>query len=58
VAFDIVRHNAARHDAQDVKAFDLPEFANQLFRAQLVWLVKVASRLQLKIPAETLFTGK
>lgn len=56
--FDDVRHNAVHHDAQAVKAFDFAEFANQLWRAQLVWLFQVASRLDLKIPAETLFAGK
>lgn len=56
--FDDVRHNAVHHDAQAVKAFDFGEFANELWRAQWVWLVQVASLLKVKIPAETLFTGK
>jgi hypothetical protein len=56
--FDDVRHNAVHHDAQAVKAFDFAEFANQLWRAQLVWLFQVALMLKVKIPAETLFTGK
>jgi hypothetical protein len=55
--FDDVRHNAVHHDAQAVKAFDFGEFAGQLWRAQLVWVVQVALRLKVKIPAETLFTG-
>lgn len=58
VDFDDVRHNAVHHDAQAIKAFDFAEFSNQLWRAQLVWVVQVASLLKLKIPAETLFTGK
>lgn len=58
VDFDDVRHNAVHHNAQAVKAFDFAEFANQLWRAQLVWVVQVASLLKLKIPAETLFLGK
>ena len=58
VDFDEVRHNAVHHDAQVVKIFDFAEFANQLWRAQLVWLVQVASLLKLKIPANALFPGK
>jgi hypothetical protein len=57
VGFDNVRHNAVHHDAQAVRAFDFGKFANELWRAQLVWLVQVASLLKLKIPAETLFGG-
>lgn len=57
-AFDYVRHNAVHHDALAVKAFDLAEFAKQLERAQLIWLVHMASLLQVKIPAETMFTGE
>ena len=57
VGFDDVRQNAVHHDAQAVKAFDFAEFANQLQRAQLVWLVQVASLLKLKIPAEMLISG-
>jgi hypothetical protein len=52
--FDDVRHNAVHHDAQAVKAFDITTFANQLWRAQFVWLVAVASLLRIKIPAEAL----
>lgn len=58
VGFDAVRHNAVHHDAQAVKAFEFAEFANQLRRAQFVWLVQVASLLKVKIPDETLFRGK
>lgn len=58
VGFDDVRHNAVHHDAQAVKVFDFAEFANQLSRAQLVWLVQVASVLKVKIPVETIFGGR
>jgi hypothetical protein len=56
--FDDVRHNAVHHDGQAVKAFDLIAFTSQLWRAQLVWVVQVASLLKIKIPAESLFAGK
>jgi hypothetical protein len=56
VKFDDVRHNAVHHDAQAVKNFDLVGFANQLWRAQWVWVVQTASLLDIKIPAETFFT--
>lgn len=56
--FDDVRHNAVHHDVNTVKAFDFTEFANQLERAQVVWVVQVASLLKLKIPAEAFFLGK
>lgn len=55
--FDDVRHNAVHHDAQAIKTFDLVAFANQLWRAQWVWLVQVASLLNIKIPAESLAAG-
>lgn len=55
--FDETRNNAVHHDGQPVKMFDFPEFANQLERAQLVWLVHVGRLLNLKIPAEIMFLG-
>ncbi len=58
VEFDDVRHNAVHHDAQAVKAFDFGKFANELWRAQWVWLFQVALLLKVRIPAETLFTEK
>jgi hypothetical protein len=56
--FDDVRHNAVHHDALAVKTFDLVSFANQLWRAQWIWLAQVAILLKIKIPAESLFAGK
>jgi len=53
--FDDVRHNAVHHDGKLVREFDFTEFAKQLWRAQLVWLVHVGLRLRLKIPVESLF---
>ena len=58
VDFDKVRHNAVHDDGQAVKAFDFAEFAKQLWCAQFVWVFQVARVLQVKIPAETLFSGK
>ncbi len=58
VAFDDVRHNAVHHDAEAVKTFDLVAFANQLSRAQLIWLVQIATLLNIKIPAETMIKLK
>ena len=55
--FDEVRHNAVHHDAQEVKAFGFIEFARQLLRAQLVWLVYIGQRLRLKLPGEVVFLG-
>ena len=55
LCFDKVRHNAVHRDWQAVRAFDFTVFATQLQRAQLVWLTKIAIRLDLKIPAEILF---
>lgn len=54
LCFDEVRHNAVHRDWQAVKAFDFTMFATQLQRAQLVWLEEIATRLDLKIPAEVL----
>jgi hypothetical protein len=56
--FDEVRHNAVHHDAQAVRTFNFLAFAEQLWRAQWVWLVQVATLLKITIPAETLVTGK
>jgi hypothetical protein len=50
VEFVDVRHNAVHHDGQAVMAFDLIAFTSQLWRAQLVWVVQVASLLKIKIP--------
>jgi hypothetical protein len=55
--FDEIRHNAVHHDGQPVKSFDFADFASQLERAQVVWLVHVARLLKLKIPAESMFSG-
>ena len=56
--FNAVRNNAVHHGAQAVKSFDLVSFANQLWRAQWIWLAQVALVLKIKIPAESLFVGK
>ncbi len=56
--FDEIRHNAVHHDGQPVKSFDFAEFASQLSRAQLVWLVHVGRLLKLRIPAEAMFLGR
>jgi hypothetical protein len=53
--FDDVRHNAVHHEARAVKAFDLNAFAEQLWRAQWVLVAAIASVLNVKIPAETIF---
>jgi hypothetical protein len=58
VEFDDVRHNAVHNDAQAVKDFDLAEFAKQLWRAQLVWLVEIALILKITIPTETMFRSR
>jgi hypothetical protein len=55
--FDEVRHDAVHHDGQAVKAFDFAEFANQLNRAQMVWLIQVARLVNVRIPAESAFFG-
>jgi hypothetical protein len=55
--FDDVRHNAVHHDAQAIKAFDLTTFANQLWRAQLIWLVAIAKLLKVKVPANALYAA-
>jgi hypothetical protein len=56
--FDDVRHDAVHHNAGKVRTFDFFEFARQLFRAQHVWLVHIAVRLNLTIPAESFFFGR
>lgn len=53
--FDDVRHHAVHHDSQCVQAFDFDQFANQLWRSQFVWAVRVAKRLGLQIPADVFF---
>jgi len=55
IVFDDVRINAVHHDGREVAAFELSAFANQLSRAQWIWLVQIAELLQLRIPPETLF---
>jgi hypothetical protein len=46
------------HDAQGLATFDFVQFATQLWRAQLVWLVYIGQMLKLRIPTETLFKGR
>ena len=53
--FDEIRHNAVHRDGSGVRPFNLDEFAEQLRRALLVWVVHVAEKLQLQIPAEVFF---
>ena len=53
----IMMRRPLRLYAQAIKTFDLVAFANQLWRAQWVWLVQVASLLNIKIPAESLGAG-
>jgi phage gp16-like protein len=55
--FDDVRHNAVHHGGQAVRAFDFAGFAQQLWRAQLVWLRHVTALLKVKIPAGSLFAS-
>jgi hypothetical protein len=53
--FDEVRHNAVHHDGEAAKQFDLADFATRLWRAQWVWFVEVACKLNLRVRAEAIF---
>jgi hypothetical protein len=55
--FDDVRHDCVHYDGVSATEFDFDGFAIQARRAQWVWIVQVASSLNIKIPQETL-TGK
>ncbi len=53
--FDDARHNAVHRDGGALKEFELTEFAEQLSRGNLAWLVHIGLLMHLRFPAQSLF---
>jgi hypothetical protein len=52
--FDGIRHNAVHHDGRNVRNFAFTEFAEQLGRAQWIWIIHIGLLMKLKLSSEKL----